>query len=272
MSVLIGKKVFLVGEEDPLLLSVEKTLQEENAVLIQLSYQEIDLYQIKDNNPDLILLISNSEDDATQSNRILDELRGANLTKVIPILVLLNTESQERIEEVLNRGAADYVTQSEGLDSMVQKMEAILGQGSNLSGDSVIDISSHEPKLTKKGIRVYTIEDDPLLRNLLSVRFDRSGLIYEFNVDGQNCIPEIKQFKPDLILLDLMLPGKNGFDVLAEIKETPEIKSIPVIVFSNRDGQQDRERATHLGAVGFYIKAMTDLAELVETIEFHVQK
>jgi len=68
-----------------------------------------------------------------------------------------------------------------------------------------------------------------------------------------------------------MLPGKSGFDILAELKDDEVLKNIPVIVFSNRDGQEDRARAKELGAVDFYVKAMTDLSELIEKIEATVK-
>jgi DNA-binding response OmpR family regulator len=64
-----------------------------------------------------------------------------------------------------------------------------------------------------------------------------------------------------------MLPGKNGFELLAEIREDGQFKDTPVIIFSNRDSQEDRRKAKELGAAAFHVKAMTDLAELVTTIE-----
>jgi DNA-binding response OmpR family regulator len=64
-----------------------------------------------------------------------------------------------------------------------------------------------------------------------------------------------------------MLPGKEGFELLEELKKSEQTKNVPVIVFSNRDGVNDRKIAEELGATGFYVKAMTDLSELVEKIE-----
>jgi len=64
-----------------------------------------------------------------------------------------------------------------------------------------------------------------------------------------------------------MLPGRSGFEVLTEIKNDKKLSDVPVVVFSNRDGQEDRQKASELGAKGFYVKAMTDLSELIETIE-----
>ena len=64
-----------------------------------------------------------------------------------------------------------------------------------------------------------------------------------------------------------MLPVKNGFEILAELKADLELKKIPVIVFSNRDSQEDKQKTFSLGAERFFVKAMTDLSFLIETIE-----
>ena len=64
-----------------------------------------------------------------------------------------------------------------------------------------------------------------------------------------------------------MLPVKNGFEILAELKADATLKSLPVIVFSNRDAQEDKQKVFELGADRFFVKAMTDLSVLIETIE-----
>jgi DNA-binding response OmpR family regulator len=135
------------------------------------------------------------------------------------------------------------------------------------SGDSVIDITPAEVSVSKSGIKVYVVEDDPLLRNLLSIRFEKAEFEFEVNGNGDNVVSEVTTFQPAVIILDLMLPGKDGFEVLAELKESDATKNIPIIVFSNRDGVNDRKKAQELGAAGFYVKAMTDLSELVSKIE-----
>jgi DNA-binding response OmpR family regulator len=82
-----------------------------------------------------------------------------------------------------------------------------------------------------------------------------------------NVLPAMRQFNPDVIVLDLMLPGRSGFEVLAEVKADDKLQQVPVIIFSNKDTAEDKQKAQDLGARGFYVKAMTDLSELIELIE-----
>lgn len=269
MSVLAKKKILVLGEQHPQLTKLADNLQDHDAVVEFKPYAVATRSYIEDNKIDFILL--NALPSSEESNRALDMLRTANLTKAVPVFVLLEDETKEMIENALNRGASDYLTATEDINSIVQKIMIIYGDSEASSMGSVIDITPHHPNVTAKGVRVYVIEDDPLLRNLLAIRFDRSDFLYEFSSDGEHVTLPMKQFTPDIVLLDLMLPGKSGFDVLTEIKEDSALKDIPVIVFSNRDGQDDRARAKELGAVGFHVKAMTDLSELIETIESHLK-
>jgi DNA-binding response OmpR family regulator len=268
MSVLAKKKVLVVGGEHPLLMKLADTLHDHEAIVTFEPYSAVTRSGLEENKIDFILL--NALSSSEESKHVLDMLQTANLTKAVPVFVLLE-EEKEAIENALNQGASDFITTGEGVTSILQKIMTIYGDNEASSTGTVIDITPHHPNVTTKGVRVYVVEDDPLLRNLLAIRFDRSDFLYEFSTDGDRVAIPMKQFAPDIVLLDLMLPGKNGLDVLKEIKDDPALKEIPVIVFSNRDGQDDRARAKELGAVGFHVKAMTDLSELVETIESHIK-
>ncbi len=77
----------------------------------------------------------------------------------------------------------------------------------------------------------------------------------------------MKEEKPDIILLDLILPGMDGFEVLAKIKDDPEVENIPVVILSNLGQRDDVERGLKLGAVDFLIKAHFTPGEIIEKIE-----
>jgi DNA-binding response OmpR family regulator len=264
MSVLSSKTVLVVGHDNSQIHELEETLVAHGVTIVHMQCSEITAQTVVEKNIDLVLLNHLHEGDSCLE--IFNVLHVADMRGAIPVFALIQDVERE-IQEVLSLGAADYITPEESIASITQKMKVIFGQGMDYSGDSVIDITPAEVSVSKSGIKVYVVEDDPLLRNLLSIRFEKAEFEFEVNGNGDNVVSEVTTFQPAVIILDLMLPGKDGFEVLAELKESEATKNIPIIVFSNRDGVNDRKKAQELGAAGFYVKAMTDLSELVSKIE-----
>ncbi len=114
--------------------------------------------------------------------------------------------------------------------------------------------------------RILIIEDDIFLQNLESNRLKKDNYEIITASTGDEAIEKINEPEIDLILLDLILPGIDGFDILEKIKSTEELKKIPVIVFSNLSEEKDIERAKKLGARDFMVKSNFSLSELSEHI------
>ncbi len=92
--------------------------------------------------------------------------------------------------------------------------------------------------------------------------------------DGDEALNLLKSLQPNLILLDLILPKKSGFEVMEEIKNDPQIssKEVPIIIVSNLGQPEDVNRGQELGAIEYFIKAKTSIDELVGKIkEFLIQ-
>ncbi len=264
MSVLTHKRLLMIGKDTNHLDDLEERLRIQGVVIRHADCANLTPESVQQPPSDMII-VNHLHDDKLCGD-LLEMMRDARLDKVVPIFALVSNDEDE-IQNALMLGAADYITPDEPADSVIMKMKAILGEPDNYSESSDIDISSEPTEPSKGAIRVYLVEDDPLLRNLLGIRFKKSAFPFEYSTDGKLAITAMKQFKPDVIILDLMLPGKSGFDVLKEIRDESQLKNVPVIVFSNRDGQDDKKKATELGAQKFYVKAMTDLSDLVKTIE-----
>ncbi len=115
--------------------------------------------------------------------------------------------------------------------------------------------------------KILVVEDDKFLRELIAQKLDREGYEVREAVDGEDGVKKVEEEKPDIILLDLILPGIDGFEVLSKIKENPERKDVPVIVLSNLGQKDDIERGLKLGAVEFLIKAHFTPGEIIEKIE-----
>ena len=114
---------------------------------------------------------------------------------------------------------------------------------------------------------ILIVEDDEFLRSLTAKRLEKENYHIEVAVDGENAISVIETIHPDLILLDLLLPGKDGFEVLKKIRGTETTKAIPVIIFSNLGQKEDIEKAKALGVNDFLIKANFTLDDVVGKIK-----
>jgi len=115
--------------------------------------------------------------------------------------------------------------------------------------------------------KILIIEDDKFLRELIGQRLVKEGYeIFEAE-DGQTGIKNVKEIRPDLVLLDLLLPGINGFEVLARIKQNPSLSQIPVIILSNLGQKNDIEKGLKMGARDYLIKAHFTPAQIVEKIK-----
>jgi two-component system, OmpR family, alkaline phosphatase synthesis response regulator PhoP len=113
---------------------------------------------------------------------------------------------------------------------------------------------------------VLLVEDDLDLQRIYSEKLGNSGFKVNLAIDATQGFSAIKNLKPSLILLDIMLPGKmNGFELLKKIKSEDDIKNIPVIVITNLDTEKDE--AIKLGAIDYFIKANIELSEIVEKVK-----
>ena len=114
--------------------------------------------------------------------------------------------------------------------------------------------------------KILIIEDDKFLRELMT----RKLLSLEYDVvsasDGEEGLQKIKSETPDIVLLDLILPGINGFDVLAKAKKDPAIEKIPIIILSNLGQSEDIEKGLKLGAQDFLVKAHFTPQEIVNKL------
>lgn len=114
---------------------------------------------------------------------------------------------------------------------------------------------------------ILIVEDDKFLRELIVQKLVREGFKTSEAIDGEEGIKKIKEEKPDLVLLDLILPGIDGFEVLSRMKEESALSSIPVIILSNLGQKEDVEKGMKLGAVDYLIKAHFTPGEIIVKIK-----
>ena len=113
---------------------------------------------------------------------------------------------------------------------------------------------------------ILLVEDDPFLSALLKTRLQNEGFTVMHAMDGQQAIEMLKALKPSLILLDLILPKRSGFEVMEAIQSDPELNKSPIIIISNLGQESDVQRGRELGAIEYFVKAKTSIDDLVTKI------
>jgi len=113
---------------------------------------------------------------------------------------------------------------------------------------------------------VLLVEDDVFLSSILKSRLEKEGMTVIHARDGQEAIDMLKTQKPDVILLDLILPKKSGFEVMEQIRQDPQLENAPIIIISNLGQPEDIEKGKNLGAVEYFIKAKTSIEDLVKNV------
>lgn len=115
--------------------------------------------------------------------------------------------------------------------------------------------------------RVLIVEDDEHISKVYEIKFAKEGIETFTARDGEAALAEIKTQKPDLVILDLMLPKKDGFWVLEEVRKDKELSTMPVLVLSNLGQKTDQDRALGLGANEYLIKVDYSIQDIVEKVK-----
>lgn len=126
------------------------------------------------------------------------------------------------------------------------------------------------PKQKKAPKRVLIVEDDALLLRVLSEAFTNENFEVTTVEDGLKVAEGVKNFSPDIILLDLIIPGIDGFEVLKRLKADAGTKKIPVVILSNLEQVGDVKSGKALGADEYFIKANIEMSELVKYVKIRL--
>lgn len=114
---------------------------------------------------------------------------------------------------------------------------------------------------------ILIVEDDDFFRELIAKRLSSEGFDIFEAIDGEQGMEKINQEHPDLIILDILLPGIDGFELLSKIKEDPSVSSIPVVILSNLGQKDEVDKGMRLGATDYLIKAQVTSDEIANKVK-----
>ncbi|HEY4515113.1 MAG TPA: response regulator [Candidatus Paceibacterota bacterium] len=216
---------------------------------------------------------------------VMRELSANTELESIPIIVISNSDDAGAIKQAKELGAEDFLIKAIFDSSdVVEKVNQILQTGrikrvSNVDPNNVKNNKSVEEPTTndlskdvsqnkKPDMKtILIVEDDRFLREIAVQKLQAEGFNIATATAGNEALDYLRaNIRPDVVILDLILPGMSGFEVLQNIKTTESLKSIPVLILSNLGQEEDIEKAKKLGADDYLVKANFSFAEIIKKI------
>jgi DNA-binding response OmpR family regulator len=118
--------------------------------------------------------------------------------------------------------------------------------------------------------KILLVEDDDALANVYLMRLQAEGFALRREANGEDALAAAREYEPDLILLDAMMPKVSGFDVLDILRNTPETANVKIIMLTALSQESDKERAQGLGVDDYLVKSQVVISDVVERIKHHL--
>ena len=265
------KHILIIEDEDVLReVLVKKFIHEGYKVSASVNGEE-GLNSIRSLKPDAVLL-----------DIMMPKMNGFEVLKhlqengeIIPPTVIISNSGQPvEIDKAISLGATDYVVKAQITpEEVVLKINKIFAKPQNKSVVDKTEVTEKKPETTfkvdnKKEYKILLVEDDQFLRDLMQTKLTREGFQVSVCVDGKEGLRAIQIEKPDLVLLDVILPGVDGFSVLQQTRSSgdPAVAKIPIVMLSNLGQDSDVNKGKELGANEYLIKSNLTIDEIIKKI------
>jgi DNA-binding response OmpR family regulator len=271
----LGRKILIVTSDQSIVNRIVEQISSLGHETFTAHNEDMAISAISEIRPDMIILDLNIE--GVNSFTVFESLRNNPDKSIAAIPVIIATQGGDllQISRALKLGVKDYFVKGTfDVVQVVQKVkkhideipDTIRGretkptQGSTGASLGVETPSASDPK-------VLIIEDDKFLRDLASQKLSKEKLRVISAVDGEQGIAAAERELPDIVLLDILLPGIDGFEVLRRIRANPRLNNTKVAMLSNFGQREDIEKALKVGANQFLVKANYTLDEIVGEVK-----
>ncbi|OGI95370.1 hypothetical protein A2917_02275 [Candidatus Nomurabacteria bacterium RIFCSPLOWO2_01_FULL_42_17] len=218
--------------------------------------------------PDLVLL------DIILPNmngyEILEAKQKDSALALIPVIIVSNSGQPVEINRALALGVKDYIVKAQfDPEEVLVKVRAQFRKSEELGSpenslEGVMNQKSNAVSL--EGKKIVWVEDDQFLNDIIARKLSSTKCVFFHANEGEEALQIINREMPDIVMLDIILSGIDGFEILRRIKSDPKTKHIPVILLSNLGQESDIEKGKSLGAVRFMIKATVTPNEIIDQI------
>ncbi len=258
-------KKILIFEADAMVVELlSRTLHQYGYAIETVADGASGLKKIADFEPSLILL--------SVELPLLDEaaftaaLARADGRPPIPVIGVLKQETPEAVALLERIGATDrLVTGQFDGPALTAKVEALIM--AKMAEERKTDpfYRAHAKKILKNKT-LLVVEDEVMLQELIMKSLEKEGCRVLTAANGEEALQRIKEERPQLVIMDIVMPIKDGFEVMTELRQAEILPRLPIIVFSNLNRQEDIDRGLELGAKAFLVKSSVTPAELLEIV------
>lgn len=262
-------RVVLVEDEEVLLEVLESKLKKEGFEVFSAKDGMAGLDLIKAIRPDIILLdVVMPRMDGFE---VLENLKKDPELSKIPVIIISNSGQDVEIGRALALGVKDYLVKAEFDPQEV--LDKIKGQLKEMKKEPAVPVMEKEAlesaaaAIKPEDYRVLLVEDDSFLRDLLSQKLRKEKFQVIEAVDGEDGLKKAVSEKPHIVLLDLILPGADGFETLRRIRAEQEVGKVPIIILSNLGQKDDIEKGMQLGATDYLVKAHNTPGEIIDKVK-----
>lgn len=250
----MSTKILLIEDDQILAELLEKKLEASGYNAIVVMDGQKGLEAIKAEKPDLVLLDILLP--TLNGYEILEAKRLDPEIKDIPVVIISNSGQPVELQRALELGAQDYFIKAQiDPDEILSKVKAIA------------PVIKTDPNASIVNKKILLVEDDTFLSDVLTKKLFNEKCDVTHANSGEIALNLIEKQTPDVVLLDLVLPGMSGFDTLQKIKENPKSKDVKVIILSNLSQPDNMDRAKELGATMFIVKATSTPADIFSTLK-----
>jgi DNA-binding response OmpR family regulator len=276
-----GKKILIVTGDQSIVNRIIEQISSLGHETFIAHNEDMAINTITEIHPDMIILDLNIE--GVNSFTVFEWLRSAKDKSIAETPVIIATQGGDlvQISRAIKLGVKDYFVKGTfDVVQVVEKVKKHIDQIPNPSftspvgstppiASTVFDATPSDvaPTALPTGPKVLIVEDDKFLRDLASQKLSKENLVVISAVDGEQGIAVAEREIPDIVLLDILLPGIDGFEVLRRIRANPTLAKTKVAMLSNFGQREDIEKALKMGANQFMIKANFTLDEIVDEVK-----
>ncbi len=267
----MSQKVLIIKDSNNFYESLKTELENAGYDVVVFDDGEEVLRVINDYEPQIIILFA-LQNKISGYYLIKEKVEMIN-AKNIPIMIVTSTERQSEIEGAIHFGAINCILKGDfSAEEVVKNINEYFKNhnlGINISKNNMENktIKEISEESGKNGIRVLLVEDDEFLRDICKRKLDLEGFNVSVAVDGNEALKKINEEDPQVVLLDVILPGMDGFEVLKNVKDNPSKSNIAIIMLTNLGQESDIEKGLKLGADEYIVKAHFTISEIIQKIK-----